>query len=304
MNAELSEIRELVEGLAGLPDGRPDWLKKLPSASDSTALYYRLFFELVRRKKPPAILEIGTYVGTSAAHFAAAHPGSFVVTLDHNPDAARQIDLLNLANVFAVTRNSGQGARDPAVRARAPYDILFIDANHTFNDAYGEYELYRPLVAEGGLIFFDDIRLDMKTKEMAVLWEMIPDPKLELSAAHYTGFGVAKKDPAVIVRRWAEIRDARTSSVGMVTTESGGADAEARVAATRQQARRDAMGRATILPPKVVVEAPGVGLLAPGSNRSPRLPRKIPVARAGTVAGHSGGAALVLHQLPGKPAGR
>jgi predicted O-methyltransferase YrrM len=39
----------------------------------------------------------------------------------------------------------------------APIDLLFIDADHTYEGVRGDYEMYAPLVASGGLIGFHDI---------------------------------------------------------------------------------------------------------------------------------------------------
>lgn len=206
----LEEVKAISLSIANRSDGRPDWLKAMPHACEPTAPYYRLFYELARSFMPQAVLEIGTYVGTSAAHFAAGCRRSTVVTIDHNPEAAVKVEELGLPNMIAVTRNSSTAYGDPGVKARAPYDILFIDGEHNFNQAYGEYELYRPLIADEGLIFFDDIALPMATREMEVFWEFVVDPKARIMEMHYTGMGVAKKAASIQVPPWKSIRDAAT----------------------------------------------------------------------------------------------
>jgi hypothetical protein len=67
-------------------------------------------------------------------------------------------------------------------------DLLFIDGLHEFDQAHQEYVLYRNHVRQGGLIFFDDLHIN---SGMDKLWELVPEPKLELPQLHYTGFGVA-----------------------------------------------------------------------------------------------------------------
>jgi predicted O-methyltransferase YrrM len=95
-----------------------------------------------------------------------------------------------------------------AARGHGPYDLLYIDALHDFNHAYGEYVLYREFVVDGGMIFFDDLDLDMATGDMQILWDHVVDPKSKLPGLHVTGFGVAVKDPAVRPRPWQEVIDA------------------------------------------------------------------------------------------------
>ncbi len=207
MNVSLDDLRKLASELQSLPDRRPDHLKALPHATESTALYYRFLYELSLRYAPRA-LEIGTYVGTSAAHLAA-NQVSKVVTVDINPDAKSRVDAIGLGNIVAVTLSSHlyweRLRNEPE-----PFDLVFIDGNHTFNDAYGEYEKFRPFAAQGGIMLFDDIKLPMATHEMEIFWDMILDPKVELPELHYTGFGVVKIDRAVRVPSWTEVIEAAT----------------------------------------------------------------------------------------------
>lgn len=178
------------EVMAGL-DRRGPWLEGLRDAHEP---YYRFLHELVLRLHPLTILEIGTYVGVSAAHMAYDNHGGRVVTVDINPDAKRWADLLRLPNLLALTSNSSQAV--PLVEGYGPFDVLYIDGLHNFNQTYGEYVLYRPLVREGGLIIFDDVALPMATNEMEVFWRFVTDPKLRVDALHHTGFGVAIKTGA------------------------------------------------------------------------------------------------------------
>lgn len=204
MKTTLADLEDLEGRLPSIEDRRPDWLKGMPSAHDSTALYYRFLYEFTKMYHPVTVLEIGTYVGTSAAHLAMGYKNTSVVTIDHNPDSAKQLVKYEVPNLAPVTADSATAVGHPIVKSCAPYDVLFIDGNHTFNQAYGEYEIYRPLLVDGAIIFFDDISLPMKTHEMEVLWEFIPDPKIRLDLCHYTGFGAAKKDPSVTIVPWKE----------------------------------------------------------------------------------------------------
>ena len=213
MTPLLSNCLAIADALPRISDDRPEWLRNMASASDPTALYYRFFHELVQEFCPLKVLEIGTYVGTSAAHLAFANGGGSVLTIDINPDAKLQLERaieghgLKFA-IEAVTADSMQWAninRYLAADGHRGFDILFIDGLHNFNQTYGEYVAFRSFVKDGGLIFFDDLELDMATREMQVFWALVPEEKQKLDMLHYTGFGVCKKDSNVYVPAWGDI---------------------------------------------------------------------------------------------------
>jgi predicted O-methyltransferase YrrM len=79
--------------------------------------------------------------------------------------------------------------RDPELFADlkhlSPFDILFIDTDHTLEQATFEYATYAPLVRNGGIILFDDIHMN----DMTAFWNTITARKIELNHLHCTGFG-------------------------------------------------------------------------------------------------------------------
>jgi predicted O-methyltransferase YrrM len=187
-----------------IADDRPQWLRDMPSASDNTARYYPFFYQLARRHAPLKMLEIGTYRGTSAAHMAyGAQMGGKegqVFTVDIDENAKRFAD--DVANAHGLRELTAfcmdSVASKAMLSALGPFDVLFIDTAHNFRQAYSEYVELRPLVRDGGLIFFDDISLGA---EMVTLWEYVADPKWRLDSLHYTGFGVAMKRPDAALAR-------------------------------------------------------------------------------------------------------
>jgi len=202
MRFPLDTIVRLSREMPSMPEERPARLRSLRDADQPGNLYYRLFHAMSMRSGPADVVEIGTFVGSSAAHLGA-NPAVRVLTIDCNPDASVRVAELGLPNVRAVTADSVAHA-DKLPRGRW-IDLLFVDGNHTFNQAYGEYEAYRPLVKPGGLVFFDDIRLPMSTREMDVFWDHVVDPKAELEGMHHTGIGVCVVDPSVALPLWAEV---------------------------------------------------------------------------------------------------
>lgn len=179
-------IELLINGLAA-EDNRPVWLREMPSASDNTALYYQFFHLLVQRIAPVRVLEIGTYLGSSACHFGYANTGGLVRTIDCDPEAKLAVERAAAGRIFnidAVTSDSLQWARTH----QEFYDILFIDGQHTAYQAGLEYDAFRPLVRTDGIIFFDDIDLG----DMPAFWNSVFDPKIRLDTLHYTGFGCCR----------------------------------------------------------------------------------------------------------------
>jgi len=195
----LDNLHEISMGL-GKPDDRPERLRQMPSAMDSTALYYRFLYELARNWKPNLQVEIGTFVGSSCAHMAMGHPGGVVVTIDMDFEATRIAGSLDLPNLWPIHSASALAVKQ--IGCLRDIDILFIDGNHCFNNCYGEYVLYRPLVRQGGIILFDDIDLDA---QMKTAWKYILDEKRSLPSLHYTGFGACVVNHEIDVPSWDEV---------------------------------------------------------------------------------------------------
>ena len=201
----LADLVRLAQDLPSLPDIRPAWLREMPYACGAGEAYYRYYAELVARYQPLRTVEIGTDRAVATAHLAYENTAP-VVTIDHNWRALENALALPLLNIEAIYGDSSTAVE--AARGHGPYDLLYIDALHDFNHAYGEYVLYRELVVDGGMIFFDDLDLDMHTRDMQILWEHIVDPKAMLPGLHATGFGVAIKDPAIAPLPWRDVIDA------------------------------------------------------------------------------------------------
>lgn len=198
------------------PDERQERLRVLRDAERSECLYYRALDAIVDNWGPLDVIEIGTYVGTSAAHLAvqnynrnAAIVFGKVITIDINPDAAGRVRDLGFNNIYPVTGDShAMIDRVTDMLAGDLVDILYIDGNHTFAHAWGEYYLYRQLVREGGLILFDDVGLPMDGDEMNVLWDLIPEPKERVDHLHPgSGFGIVEKRNHVVVPTPAQASD-------------------------------------------------------------------------------------------------
>ncbi len=83
------------------------------------------------------------------------------------------------------------------VEKYGPFDIIFIDAGHYLAEVTRDWENYRPMVADGGLICFHDILTHpaWPSIEVGQLWEQIKRDHLtfEIVAdrnAEWGGIGV------------------------------------------------------------------------------------------------------------------
>ncbi len=190
-------------------DERPVWLATMrQDVNDPGARYYRFLYELAKARPPGFVLEIGTFLGASAAHLAMGNPLGTVVTVDINPDAKARAEELRVGNLHAVTDDSMRFAANNGVQAfqtaigKGEIDLLYIDGNHTFNSCYGEYVAYRRLMKDGGIILVDDCHVHA---EMDVAWRYIVDPKIRLDWLHNTGFGAAVVDKKIVAPEWSEV---------------------------------------------------------------------------------------------------
>ena len=101
--------------------------------------------------RPTRMLQLGLGM-CEASHHVWMKCFDTVVTLDHrehwvnwrcNPGSdCHELEALSVATAV----------RD----AYGDYDLLFIDADHTYNGVKNEHELYAPMVAKGGIIAFHD----------------------------------------------------------------------------------------------------------------------------------------------------
>jgi predicted O-methyltransferase YrrM len=113
---------------------------------------------LVRATGGRAVLEIGTFVGTSAAWMARAlGPGGRVDTLEADPERAARAEAtlarLGMAERVRVHRGPALGTL-PGL-ADGAYDLCYIDADKTGYPAYLGHAVR--LVRPGGLILADNV---------------------------------------------------------------------------------------------------------------------------------------------------
>jgi predicted O-methyltransferase YrrM len=155
----------------------------------------REFLELVRERRPRAVLEIGTAAGGMFYCLSQlADPAALMISIDTKGlpygggQTTAECELYRsfgpVSQRFEFIRNRSFHhatlmALEKILDGRK-LDLLFIDADHSYGGVRSDFELYRRFVAEDGLIAFHDI-CDFPTSfedwtygnEVAILWREI-----------------------------------------------------------------------------------------------------------------------------------
>jgi predicted O-methyltransferase YrrM len=152
----------------------------------------RRFAAIVAERQPKTILEIGTcHGGTLLVLCRLSHPSATVISVDlpggpfGGGYAWFRMPILkafpaNGQRLYLVRDDSHKTkTRDKVAELLGDQklDLLFIDADHTYEGVRSDFELYSPLVQPGGLIAFHDIAKNQSGTEYGVfrLWNEIKD---------------------------------------------------------------------------------------------------------------------------------
>ena len=136
---------------------------------------------------PRSVLEIGTASGGSLYHWIKrGASGAVIVTVDlPDPDyesAERFYDEWRAASEIKGVEQIRGNSHDPAtistVARFAPFDWVFIDGCHVYEDAHADYMNYGTMTRPGGVVLLHDIALKRRYedgREAGVwrLWEEI-----------------------------------------------------------------------------------------------------------------------------------
>ncbi len=185
-NATLDEVTDTVRELVGgqVEDTRADFLKTMTAGAPTTELYNRFLFLWVQKMAPGLIVETGTDRGRSGAHMAMGSDRSKVISVDIDPVCSAQLDALKLPNVETVTGDAVDASH------RFPFhtiDMMFLDSLHEYDHMVREMGAYMSKLKPGALVFVDDIHLN---SGMERLWSEVGRAKRDISALHFSGFGV------------------------------------------------------------------------------------------------------------------
>lgn len=174
-------------GGAGVIDMAPaPWQK--PAEFDQLAALYA-------QRKPQRVLEIGTYEGGTLYHWLQSGP-ELVVTVDDFRMGADNRSLYQEWVPAGTRLKVVEGdSHDPGTIAHvgryAPFDWVFIDADHKYESVRDDWKNYGAMVDPGGVVAFHDIaRHDAPGIEVHRLWEQIKTSGVE--TAEYVERGGGK----------------------------------------------------------------------------------------------------------------
>jgi len=143
---------------------------------------FSAFLDLYKKRAPMRILEIGTYNGGTLYHWITqASHGATIVSIDNQhvnkdlyPKWAANKVRVEFYNGYSETQEAIQKAKD-----FAPYDWIFIDADHSYNGVKSDWVNYSPMINKGGIVAFHDILphppWDGQPIEVEKLWAEIKE---------------------------------------------------------------------------------------------------------------------------------
>lgn len=116
--------------------------------------------DLYRERRPRTVLEIGTFKGGTLFHWLSeATEGATVVAVDDRHVNAELYEGWRPAGVElrVIRGRSESGEVATELERYAPYEFVFIDADHRYPSVLADWLLCEPLAAQGALVCFHDI---------------------------------------------------------------------------------------------------------------------------------------------------
>ena len=117
---------------------------------------------LMKMAKYSTVLEIGVFEGETAQHLINALPkGGLYVGIDINDYRTDATKLYMADGGKAIEFILGNSLDELANLPKNHFDLIFVDADHSWNAILPEFKLVEKLVARGGVIVYHDtIHLD------------------------------------------------------------------------------------------------------------------------------------------------
>jgi predicted O-methyltransferase YrrM len=152
----------------------------------SSALAGRFFAWLTARREPNVIVEFGTAFGVSGMYWLAGlerNQRGRLLTFEPNEIWAKIADrnLASISDRYHLTIGTFEESIENALRSGEEVDIAFVDAIHTSEFVFRQFQILVPRMRTGGLILFDDINF---SSEMAQCWmSLASHPQVRASAS-------------------------------------------------------------------------------------------------------------------------
>jgi len=122
--------------------------------------YARLLYRVVKRYRPPTILELGTSFGLTTAYLSKANADAKIITAEGSPAIAelarKNFSALSLSNVELAEGDFADTL--PRILGKNPFiDLAFIDGNHREEPTRHYFEQILSHCHPGSILVFDDI---------------------------------------------------------------------------------------------------------------------------------------------------
>lgn len=144
---------------------------------------FRVFLELVKRENVKSYLEVGVFEGITFHTIVSLLPGGGpFVGIDLPVDNPESVKVAKRVSDDLLKRQGKTSklifgdSKSPEVinqvRALAPYDLVFIDGDHTYDGAYADWLNYGPM---GKMVAFHDVNSEHWSQGCAKVWKDIKD---------------------------------------------------------------------------------------------------------------------------------
>ena len=157
----------------GTAGSRQSTIHHIVKHSCSKRKYAELLFRIVNASHARHIIELGTNVGLTTLHMAAADSHAHIITLEGEPQlhtfAKILFDKHHADNIRTICGDIDHTLAQ-ALQTMPTIDLVFFDANHTGEATMRYFRQCRPYAHQHTLFIFDDIH---RSADMEQAWHTI-----------------------------------------------------------------------------------------------------------------------------------
>ena len=164
--------------------------KPLPSLSwlygDYYSPYYSLMYLLAKTIEDGFLVELGVESGRGLVSMAIANRSNLVIGFDSHQHPDLMKNLRGFPNALFTNLSS---MPVPRIITSRQVSLLHIDTEHSYSMAFAEFEAYKPYLAKGAYVLFDD--LHAQNDGVKAFFDTLPYEKIEDDRLHPScGYGV------------------------------------------------------------------------------------------------------------------
>lgn len=144
-----------------------------PAIQQNRAEFVAFAELLVQRRLTGSCLQLGLGM-PGGSHFAFESIFERVLSIDHGPETVTSYRAIFPHANLLVASTRAPGALGEAMRY-APFDLLFIDAGHLYEDVSFDFRNYAPLVRHGGIVAMHDALKRPGYEDEILVWKFVAD---------------------------------------------------------------------------------------------------------------------------------